>query len=73
MTTVINFKEMPTKELRDKTINLEEISDFGRFLLNGNTTAKFDTHFVGLYLNGRKYFEYSFKYDADKDEYELEG
>jgi len=71
--TAITFKEMRTKDLRDKTNNLEEISDFGRFLLNGDTSARFDGQFVGLYLEGKKYYEYGFIYDEETDSYELEG
>ena len=71
--TIIEFEEKTTKELRDKTANLDELTGFGRFLLNGDTSVRFDGQFVGLYLEGRKYYEFGFMYDADKDEYVLEG
>ena len=71
--TTIEFKEMQTKELRNKTVNLDELTDFGRFLLNGDTIARFDGQFVGLYLDGNKYYEYGFFYDKETDTYELEG
>lgn len=58
--TTITFKEMPTTELRDKTLNLEDLTPFGRFVLNGNTTAVFNGQFIDLYHDGRRYYQFGY-------------
>lgn len=72
-TTIITFKEIPTSKLKEMTLNIEDLSPFGRFLLNGNTTAVFNGQFIDLYLNGRRYYQYGFSYYGKDDWYGKEG
>jgi len=73
MTTVITYKEMPTKELKELTLNPEELSPFGRFLLNGNTKAVVNGQFIDLYLDGKRYYQYGFTYWKDEEYYSNDG
>lgn len=61
--------EMTTRELRNATINLDELTKFGRFLLDGDFTAIFDEHSVRLYRDGIRY--YTFNYRKHGVKYEL--
>lgn len=71
--TVITFKEMKTTELRDLTLNIEEVTPFGRFLLNGTTTAVFNGQFIDLYLDGKRYYQFGFTYYEEVDFYGKAG
>lgn len=64
---VIN--EMTTKELRNATVNLDELTKFGRYLLDGEFTASFDEQSVRLYRDGIRY--YTFNYRKRGVKYEL--
>ena len=73
MITVITYKEMPTKELKELTLNPEELSPFGRFLLNGNTKAVVNGQFIDIYLEGKRYYQYGFTYWKDEEYYGNDG
>lgn len=70
---IIEFKEMTTKELKELTLNIEELTPFGRFLLNGNTTAVVNGQFIDLYLDGKRYFQYGFNYYKDEEYHGEDG
>lgn len=61
--------EMTTKELRNATVNLDELTKFGRYLLDGDFSAFFDEHSVRLYRDGIRY--YTFNYRKRGVKYEL--
>ena len=62
MIITIDFKKMDTKELRELTLNYNELSALGKTMLDGADRAEFHDQFVVLYKGNTRVYELGFTY-----------
>lgn len=71
--TTITFKELSAKELKDITLNLEDVSPLGHAILDGADTCVFDGQFINVYKNGTRVYEFGFTYWNNEEYYGNNG
>ena len=71
--TIITFKELSAKELKDLTLNKEDLSPTGRTVLDSADTCVFNGQFINVYKNGIRIYEFGFSYWNDEEYFGNDG
>jgi len=76
--TVITFKELSSVEIKELTLNIEDLSPLGRTMLDGSDYVVFNGQFIDVYKDGTRVYQFGFtKYETNdwygKEGYELVG
>ena len=71
--TVITFKELNTKELKEVVLNFDELTAMGKALLDGSDRAVFNGQFIDIYKGNTRIYQFGFSYYGENDWYGKEG
>lgn len=70
---VITFKELSAKELRELTLNPEDLSPLGLVMLDGADRVVFNGQFIDVYKGDTRVYQFGFSHYEENDWYGKEG
>lgn len=65
--TIITFKEMTAKELKENTINYEELSPLGKTILDGSDYVVFNGQFIDVYKGNTRIYQFGFSHYSEEE------
>lgn len=71
--TIITFKELSSKELKEMTLNLEDITPVGKVMLDGSDLAVFNGQFIDIYKGNTRVYQFGFSHYGIDDWFGKEG